>query len=78
MQLSLNISFRSKINKHNLGSPCLSPFSIFGDPAIGLIHYYLRSQTLRTKGPVINSSRRGGGRHLGGGTKILHAQGAGG
>ena len=30
------------------------------------------------KGSVINSSMGGGGRHLGGGTKILHSQRAGG
>ena len=43
-----------------------------------LIKVRLRSHTESyTKGPVINSSRGGGGRHLGG-TKILHAQRPGG
>ena len=39
---------------------------------------YVRDFTCLAKGPVINSSRGGGGRHLGGGTKILHTQREGG
>ena len=33
---------------------------------------------ITSSGPVINSSRGGGGRHLGGETKILHIQREGG
>ena len=35
------------------------------------------SDKMGITGPVFNSSRGGGGRHLGWGTKILHTQGEG-
>ena len=40
-----------------------------------LSRHYMKA---KLKGTVINSSRGGGGRHLGGGTKILHTEREGG